>query len=357
MTNLVDLFNPDDLSRHVSEGNISERKHPRLPLYVYNYTAQVQWTPELWDEVTTQCRGLVLDEGGEVVARPYKKFFNLGELDAPPSGLPDMVQDKLDGALGVSVLYDDELCIATRGSFESEQALWATDWIKRHHPDWQPREGTTTLFEILCPESRVVVNYQHDELVLLTSLQNSTGEDRPHSLETWEGSYVENFDPDDPERLAAIAEERDNAEGFVMAWTTPGQPAFRVKVKSSWYTSLHKVVTGLSNRIVWEHLANGTFATELLPVVPDEFHDWLMSTHTALDASYRQIDEVVRRDTADALKEAGEGADRRMIAEKIKAKEYPGLCFALLDGKDIAGKIWKQIRPERELPVLNEQDR
>ena len=39
----------------------------------------------MWDEITLQCRGLVTDNEGNVVARPFKKFFNIEEGKHTPT--------------------------------------------------------------------------------------------------------------------------------------------------------------------------------------------------------------------------------------------------------------------------------
>lgn len=40
---------------------------------MYNYTAKAQYD-KLWNEVTLQCRGLILDGDGNVVARPFSSL-------------------------------------------------------------------------------------------------------------------------------------------------------------------------------------------------------------------------------------------------------------------------------------------
>lgn len=49
-------------------------RHPTLPLTVYNYTNSCQYT-RAWTPVTTAARGLVVDDAGNVIARPWAKFF------------------------------------------------------------------------------------------------------------------------------------------------------------------------------------------------------------------------------------------------------------------------------------------
>lgn len=67
------------LHKYKEDGLLRCQTHPTLPLTIWNYTEKVQYE-KLWDEVTLACRGLVtMDETGEVVARPFKKFFNMEE--------------------------------------------------------------------------------------------------------------------------------------------------------------------------------------------------------------------------------------------------------------------------------------
>lgn len=79
---LEDLVDVAEFERLVAEGYITERRHPTLPLRVYCYTKKTQysrtWTPE-----TRMARGLVTDDEGNVVARPFEKFYNVGEPGAP----------------------------------------------------------------------------------------------------------------------------------------------------------------------------------------------------------------------------------------------------------------------------------
>ncbi len=72
------------LNKYHNDGLLYKQTHPTLPLTIWNYTPAVQYG-EKWDEVTLQCRGLVTGTEGDVVARPFKKFFNLEENKHTPS--------------------------------------------------------------------------------------------------------------------------------------------------------------------------------------------------------------------------------------------------------------------------------
>jgi len=72
------------LNKYHNDGLLYKQTHPTLPLTIWNYTPEVQYG-EKWDEVTLACRGLVTDNEGNIVARPFKKFFNIEENKHTPT--------------------------------------------------------------------------------------------------------------------------------------------------------------------------------------------------------------------------------------------------------------------------------
>jgi RNA ligase len=98
---LRDLFSDSDLAEVIDAGLVRKQSHPELPLFILNYTASCQYSRS-WNHVTKQCRGLIVDGNGFVVARPWPKFFNYGEHEEGAFDLnaPAVVTDKLDGSLG-----------------------------------------------------------------------------------------------------------------------------------------------------------------------------------------------------------------------------------------------------------------
>ena len=101
------------LNKYHNDGLLYKQTHPTLPLTIWNYTPAVQYG-EKWDDVTLQCRGLVTGTEGNVVARPFKKFFNLEENKHTPTSEFE-VFDKMDGSLGIMFKYNGEMVCATRG--------------------------------------------------------------------------------------------------------------------------------------------------------------------------------------------------------------------------------------------------
>ncbi len=293
--------------------------------------------------MTLACRGLIAGADGTVVARPFAKFFNHGQPGAPEVRLdaPVRVTDKADGSLGV--IYPDPAggyAVATRGSFTSEQAVHATAVLRDRYPGWVPPAGRTVLVEIIYPGNRIVLDYgQLDDLVLLGAVDLVTGRTYgPDAVPDWPGPVVESFGyPTLADALAAPA--RDGREGLVV-WFPDTD--VRIKLKYEEYVRLHRIVTGLSARTVWERLDD---LDDLLGDLPDEFHGWVTTVAAELLA---EVDERLAAiedaylSTVDGL---GEGFSRKDFALAVAAHPLRGALFLRLDGKDCRPVVWQQVRP------------
>lgn len=347
MTHIDQLMDPGLLATMISEGYIRERHHPSEPLRLLSYTETAQYEG-VWNDATRQCRGLIIDHDGIVQARPWPKFFNHNQPEAGDLDLdaPVEVTDKADGSLGIGwVGSDGEFRIATRGSFQSEQAQWAARFYReRFEGAWWPALRTTYLFEIIYPANRIVLDYgQRQDLMLLGVVDTDTGLDRPGwSNSTWPGGRTEQF-PHRTLRDALAAEPRPNAEGLVVRFTDTGQ---RVKIKQDDYVALHKIVTGLTERSVWEALANDRW-DQFVSVVPDEFHPWCETTRARLDTEFTAL--WTRARTAYiGITDGDPYMDRKTFA--LEAAKYPDLrpyLFMMLDANHakLDAAIWRAIKP------------
>jgi len=93
------------LNKYISEGLVVKNDHPTLPISIYNYSRTCQYENK-WDEITKMCRGLILDQEGNVIAKGFNKFFNMEEHQ--PEEIPNEtfeVFEKLDGSLGILFWY------------------------------------------------------------------------------------------------------------------------------------------------------------------------------------------------------------------------------------------------------------
>ncbi len=360
MTHLADLFGADELEHALNERLIVARKHPLCALTILNYTDRVQYEPGLWSAVTRQCRGLIHDDNGVVVARPFRKFFNYGQAEAPEFALDAAVSvtDKMDGSLGILYRASNGFAISTRGSFESEQAIHATFLFHAKYKAFVPPKGWTLLFEIVFPANRVVLDYgDMDDLVLLGAVEIATGKSvGPDDLLLleWDGPRAEVFEYATlAQALAALP--RAGAEGLVVHFLDADE---RVKLKQDDYVALHKIICGLNERVVWQHLMDGKPLVELLAGLPDEFHEWvggvaarLLATVEGNAAEVEDAYSTILTNLVRALREPldiPDGVPRFARKEfALLAVNHPlkSLLFMRYDGKDYRPALWKELRP------------
>lgn len=338
---MVDL---KELEERKAAKLLRSERHPFLPLTIWNYTQRTQYAGA-WDEYTLMCRGLILDDEGKIVARPFPKFFNLGEPSAPP--VPDepfVVQEKLDGSLIIGFRYKDHWSFASRGSFVSEQSVKAAKLAHYKYALLDRMEyGKTYLFEVIYPSNRIVIDYGNEEaLYLLAVIDNETGRDYPLSqfdLGKIVPHYPEHTD------LSALP-ERENAEGYVVRFAS----GLRLKVKHPEYVRLHRLMSHATPKAVWEAVQNGVDIEEWLEGVPDEFHDEIAKLSDALLEEYSRIADDAESRYAAMRAALGPNASRKEYALKIQQapRELQPILFAMLSGKETDAVIWKMLKPRKE---------
>jgi len=343
---LYDLFGYRDYMQMLDEGYVRENFHPELDLRIINYTEKAQYDNE-WNKVTARCRGLIISSDGTIIARPFDKFLNYGQNQADVLLMdePVVVTDKMDGSLGILWSYKGQQGIATRGSFTSEQAIHATALWKEKY-NFQVAPMWTYMFEIVYPQNRIVLNYgDMDELVLLGVRDIEEGDVLlPNEVVTWRGPRTQTFSYGTL-REALAAPQRPNAEGFVVYFPNLD---YRIKVKQEDYVALHKIVTGLTKRRVWENLVEGQTLVDLIELVPDEWHAWLKRTYNELMFEFAGIKQKVAVSYLAVEQDLPIGFTRKEFAERVKDMPYRSMLFGILDGKDINPAVWKLIKPSAE---------
>jgi RNA ligase len=352
MIKLGELLDPDLLAEMLEQGYVRRQAHPSLPLSILNYSEKAAYEV-VWNPVTLQCRGLIYNhDTEEIVARPLRKFFNWGQVGAPELDIqaPAIVTDKVDGSMGVTYPVPDGWAIATRGSFASEQAVHATEVLRTRYGSWAPPHGLSVVFEIVYPSNRVVCDYGSlDDLVLLGAVEIETGRTLPPAaIASWPGPVTETFEYATLAQALA-APPRPNAEGMVVHLLDSDD---RIKIKYEEYVTLHKIVTGLTARTVWEHLLEGKPLAELIEPLPDEFHPWVAQIAGDILLSVQKEEKRLngKYQSAVGLMPLGwDGATREgRKSFAMLAADSPDkwALFALLDGKDISGELLKRAKPE-----------
>jgi len=202
----------------------------------------------------------------------------------------------------------------------------------------------------------------------------------------------------------ALEDEQANFEGYVLTWDLGLQPPLKLKIKTEEYCRLHRILTGLNPRSIWEMLVPPSMLVQNVPKrdedidtsdipevsdwskaevgkfyrpgveeavaerrratvdsilsdskMPAAFIDWFGGWVTQLRKKYADM-EARAKDAFYARRFKGPWATepspealrmvRKANAEDFKATpELTGILFAMLDGKDYEPIIWKHIKP------------
>jgi RNA ligase len=399
---LSELVDPAELEREIEAAYVSRKSHPSLPLSIFTYTRSCQYERH-WTPVTIACRGLIADDStGAIVARPFSKFFNVGEHEhgydyAPP--LPDEpfeIYDKVDGSLGIVFHHDGAWHVASKGSFTSEQAQWGQRWLddhERHTEHLAP--GHTYLAEIVYPENRIVVNHGDQRTLVLLAVHAPDGAESPlwkHREDWWAlgGQVVQSWPALPlPElvKMAALNEKLDgsaatgsDAEGWVIRFASGA----RAKVKLAEYVRLHKVLTGVNARDVWRALAVTVIGDRvdvkrtaqaltcsaaeieamrqvadpigaILDNVPDEFDQWVRGICADLTAHADALLAEIEVEFEHLLPLARDRGAFARAAQRLDPAVRAAM-FLMLDGKELALHIWRTIKPEVSTPFRDDEE-
>ena len=344
---------------YLDQGLVEANRHKTLPLTIYNYSRECQFEQK-WDEVTLQCRGIIIDDKDLIVARGFNKFFNYEEVankgEIPLTDEYLYVQEKMDGSLGILFHYAGEWHMATKGSFHSDQATEGLAILKRKYDLSKFHTSVAYICEIIYPENRIVVNYADDRIIFLSAVSEgrelnwATANALFHSSGILEEDIVDT-------RMDKVSHgifkelkslNLTNKEGFVIRFHPSN---YRVKLKFEEYVRLHRVLTNFSNIDIWDCLRNGDDLAAYLENVPDEFDTWVRDWVRALKFAFVMKELKGKKWLAKLLEtpDLGKKEDALWIKSNVPS-EFQGLVFSMLQDKDYAPAIWRMIRPEYQKP-------
>ena len=355
------------LDKYIEENKIFKIKHPTLPISIYNYTRDTQYNL-YWDDITIAMRLTIIDDDGYVIAAPFNgKFFNYEEVKdkVPVKGDYVYIQEKLDGSLGLLFYYNDQWNMATRRSFSSDIGIKGMEILRKNYTVMNHtfmREFSYAV-EIICPESKVVVDYKkREDVIFLSASMHGTELHWTTALSIFKGMGIKKKHIVKTEQHFPFSESlykslkdknKKNKEGVVLRF----QPdTFRMKIKYENHVRLHALLTGLSNIHIWKHLKEGNNISEILGEVPDEFDEWVkkiigdLKYHKyAIEERCGKIHDYFRygkyndRDPEPSKKEFLDHLDFLELDPRIKS-----ICINIWDRKNNDKILWKMIKPKEE---------
>jgi RNA ligase len=375
-------YNLEKFEAEVVAGNINKAEKGNL--VIYNYTQQCVFEKN-WNRETLMARGIMFNKvSGVCVAKPFPKFFNLGEMpETTMINLPKesyIVTDKVDGSLGVMYYSEEELerkedyslpNIATRGSFESPQAIEGTRILREMYPQIN-YEATghelTLLFEIVYPENRMsqgarlVIDYGNmRDLILLAIIDKTQDYEWPRrKVEAFAQKYHLKFTKTYDYTIDQMVEMQKTLpvtqEGFVVhypnVYTTTGMNGLRVKIKGEEYLRMSKLLNSYSPISVWEALEHGNLPEKYLMNVPEEIRLEIVQYERILNEKYCALHNEIRKSMYLIPKNVVPEVTpnyRKIVGLWLKQNKhpYPSMVFPYILGREDAIEkfVLDSIRP------------
>lgn len=330
----------------LDKGYISVRKHPEFDLFIYNYTKQAT-AEHMWNDATESCRGIICDKDMNIVARPFRKFFNYEELKDLNIEVPDLpfeVYEKLDGSLGILYFYNGNPYIATRGSFDSQQAVHATNLLySKYHDKFSLLDKSKTyLFEIIYkdPNTSLVVDYGNTDDIFLTAvIDTETGdEDDIYNYKHIFKTTIK-YDNVDDYLLFRSTQDGHNREGFVIKFSNN----FRMKLKFEEYFKAHSAQFHLNIKSAYKAIVENkvdkvkSFIEKNLSEESSLYFDELVNS------VYIKYNNIANECLSEFRYDFN---SRQEAAQYFLQCKYPKVLFQLYDGKDCSKLIWKLVEKE-----------
>ena len=107
---LYDLIDKNLLEEMIEKQYINVQTHPEFGYRIYSYSKSCSLNG-VWNEATELCRGLIVDADDNIIARPFRKFFNIEEIadkGVIPNELPERIFEKKDGSVRPMIVKFDE---------------------------------------------------------------------------------------------------------------------------------------------------------------------------------------------------------------------------------------------------------
>jgi RNA ligase len=342
----------EKIQKLINEGFLSYKEDGNL--YLLNYTDKCtyekHWVPE-----TLNNRGHVYEKGTDkLIACPFSKFFNLGELTTEEqkqyiNRKDYTITEKMDGSLGILYWYDGQWRMNTRGSFNSDQAKEGLKIFHEKNGFRLVNKSFTYLFEIIYPEDRKVIDYKNKrELILLSIFNNQQKEIvGPVNLAGFATQFetpVVTYYHLTYDQMFKFQESDDlSKEGFVVRF----QDGSRVKIKSKRYFAIARILSNLSPLSLWKVMKDGKVNEEYLAQIPEEFREEVDIIRNKLQSDYILCKGKLYTYYLELMKT---NPTRKEIGLNKNLKHKTAI-FAFLDQKTkgIEAYIMKQIRPGKDI--------
>ncbi len=290
------------------------------------------WPPIGRNAILRECRGIMFDENGDILSRPFHKFFNAGERPETQFNVISKemskvtVYPKMDGSMVRPVrMPDGRFRLGTRMgltdvAMKAEQYLIDTNQWDHYRAffDYCYQSQLTPLFEYCAPDNRIVVQYHHPMLVLLNIRNNLNGvyygPHHPIANELLRVKVDHHHTLDIHWFVESVKEDNSGIEGHVIELSGGNL----IKLKTDWYVTIHRTRDSIMHekhivRAILEGTIDDIIANvpaedaEAIQKFQKEFWDGYMDTVKVITSMYDNVRRQfsTQKDFALCAKETG----------------------------------------------------
>ena len=183
----------DDVLPHIAgrdEFNVNDKGDYITVNYAVAFedTFVMTGSDDLGGAIRRECRGLKFYPSGEIAARPFHKFFNVGEREETQPHVLDFGSDhtvmgKLDGSMVHPIIIRNHVRWCTKAGITEVSELAETfvnsgkglpARYTKFAYECNAREWTP-IFEYIGPHNKVVLDYETENMILLAVRENVSG--------------------------------------------------------------------------------------------------------------------------------------------------------------------------------------
>ena len=309
---------------------------------------------DLGGAIRRECRGLIFDTDGNLMSRPFHKFFNVNEREETQTheidmSQPHVIMEKMDGSMIRPILVDGHLRLATKMGV-TNVAMDAEAWLAKHsHTEhlkqwlrWCIDTEVTPIFEWVSPFNQIVLAYEEEDLVLLAMRDNETGE--YHMPDTCPFNTVTTYGSMDGNILEYIdrQREKEGREGDIIRFAD----GHMLKVKNDWYVRIHKTIDRITfDRNIVDLIINEE-VDDVIPMLPAVQVERIRDFEKRFWEAFRQTENRLYG-LRIAAQQSYEDDRKRIAIEMVPTLENKAdvpLLFRVLDGHNIRDVLLDYVR-------------
>lgn len=328
-------------------------------------------TPE--DCILRECRGIMFDKKGNLLSRPFHKFFNYNEREeTQAANLPlkygYSIYTKEDGSMIRPVWIETlkEFWWCTKMGM-SDTAVNANAFANSkpnyiRFAEFCNNVGITPIFEWCSNKNRIVISHPEDKLVLLAARYNQSGKYMPRDILSGFAIWckipmVEHHTNLEFDSLVGNVKDIRDIEGFIVQFKNGDM----IKLKTDEYLRIHKARETVTNERALAELFIENKLDDIKPSLTEDdlkvvtdFESLISEKINAkinwLDKEFIEVSNKYPDKKSFALGSTLDSIHKSMIFSKIDGKESVDIVLSLVK-KNLSSQTKYQFLMENLLSV------